>query len=576
MKKINSFIAITVFCVGSFFLFQNCFFGGAKFQNTLNLALENEVTNLDPALAFNDEVLMAIGQSYEPLLQYHYLKRPYEIIPLLAEEMPQVINGGKSLLIKIKKGIPYHTHPSFGGKTRYVCAQDFLNQIKRLAFKPLKSSGGWVFENKLIGFDEFSKRVGDSEAKFYADTIAGVKVIDEHTLRLDLKKPDTVFNNFLTLTFVVPLPIEVIQYEKNNLKDVIVGTGPFEFVQKQENRFIFKKFEHYRKDYYPTVGDRYANVEDLISSGKQEIPFLDKITFEVIDNPDLRIAKYKNRELDLVTVPKEHLDKFTNQAKSELKEVGGELKHFPSLSVDWLSFNMRDPILGKNLWLRKAVAYAINYDQYLSIISNGTNRRANSIYNPGIFGYSPSHNFPYRYDLKLAKDYLVKAGYPNGEGLPPIKFSTRSNAGVHLNTATFFKDQLAAIGIKVEIEILSFTEFLKMSRDGQLQLFLDRWIYDYPDAENLIQLLLAKNHPGINKNGYSNKEIDKLYEVFVTTSNEDKKVAAMNKIEEIVVEELPWIMLSYYSNYTLHHSHVKNFRKSSFIRNFLKYIRIQN
>ncbi|MCO4756335.1 MAG: hypothetical protein KC478_17780 [Bacteriovoracaceae bacterium] len=119
---------------------------------SLNLALSHPIKSFDPAIAFNDDSLTVIGQSLETLYQYHYLKRPYEVIPALAKDMPKISKDGKTYTITIKDKIAYSPSQGlFEGKTRYVQAQDFVNQIKRLAFTPLKSTGAWLFSGKIKG-----------------------------------------------------------------------------------------------------------------------------------------------------------------------------------------------------------------------------------------------------------------------------------------------------------------------------------------------------------------------------------------------------------------------------------------
>src|SRR6476646_10051739 len=66
----------------------------------IRLSLDNAIESLDPAKAYSDDSLVVSAQVLEPLYQYHYLKRPYEIQPLLAEGPPQISDKGKLLTIK--------------------------------------------------------------------------------------------------------------------------------------------------------------------------------------------------------------------------------------------------------------------------------------------------------------------------------------------------------------------------------------------------------------------------------------------------------------------------------------------
>jgi len=204
------------------------------------------------------------------------------------------------------------------------------------------------------------------------------------------------------------------------------------------------------------------------------------------------------------------------------------------------------------------------------VITKNTNLKSNSMFNPSINGYNPSHKLPYFYNLERAKKYFKKSGHIPGE--LKIVYSTRGTDAFNIEEGEFLKTQLAKIGIELKIDVISFSEFLKLGRAGKLQFWTDNWIYDYPDAENLLQLLISKNHPGINKSGYSNSKVDNLYKKLSKTLNTNERNGIMYDIETIVEKDLPWIMLMYESTFILQQSNINNFRKSSFIRNYVKYL----
>jgi oligopeptide transport system substrate-binding protein len=545
---------------------------------SLVMSISSELDSFDPAKVFNDDGLLVLSNVYEPLYQYHYLKRPFEIEPLIAEGKPQILEQGKKWIIKIKAGIYYHAHPAIGAH-REVTAQDFINQIKRIAWNPLRSPGRWIFTGKLVGFDQFASNVGDDLSKFLANSIEGAKIIDKYTFELELIQPDMNFINFLAMSFFVPMPEELIIYTKNNLDNVFIGTGPFEIYSYVPGaELVFNRYKNYRKDLYPSVGDRYANTEKLLESSKQQIPFLDRLTILILKESDEMWERFYEGEIDFINVPKSHtrhLFEIDGNIKNNLKNKNIELKHFSSLSSRWIGFNMRDKILGSNPNLRKAISFAIEYDEYISKLMNNSNMRANSIFLAGIPGYNPTNKLPYDYNLDRARYFLVRAGYPEGKGAPELIYSTRNSSEVAIEEGKFIKRCLERIGLKVKIQILEFADFLKKGRNGELQIWTDQWIYDYPDPENLVQLLLTKNHPGINKSGYSNKTIDDLYGRLIASPDPEEKQLIMNKIEEIIHQDMPWIMLTFESDYILHYTKLKNFRKSSFIRNFVKYLDVK-
>ncbi|MBC75442.1 MAG: hypothetical protein CME64_05440 [Halobacteriovoraceae bacterium] len=546
---------------------------GTSDSKTLNLSINNHIKSFDPAVAFNDDSLRVIGQSLETLYQYHYLKRPYEVIPALADGMPRVSKDGKTYTIKLKKHIKYKSSLK-ELKNREVKAQDFINQIKRLAFTPLNSTGAWLFKGKIKGFDEFSKIVGTDYKKMLTTPMEGLKALDDHTLKIELNRAEPNMLYFLSMIFTTPVPEELIKKFNNDLSGVLVGTGAFYLKTSSEEKLVFEKNESFRKEHYPSAGDRYANTQSLLNSSLERLPFLDRVIFHVINDEGKKWERFLNKELDILSVPKKFLATITeprSSLKEEMDRKGIKIKHFSSISSRWLGFNMQDPVIGKNLNLRKAIAHSIDFDRYLYVMSNNTNLKANSIYNPSIPGYNPSNQLSYKYDLEKAKEFLKLAGFEPGE--LTITYTTRGKQDIHFIEAEFIKSQLEKLGINVKVETVSFSEFLKRGRAGKLQFFTDNWIYDYPDAENIIQLLIGSNSPGVNKSAYKHPFVDSLYSKLAKTSIKQKRVELMEQVERQVDKDLPWIMLMFESSYILHHSNVKNFRRSYFIRNHLKYLK---
>lgn len=544
----------------------------------LSLSLDNAFDSFDPAKAYSDDSLIVAAQVLEPLYQYHYLKRPYEIQPLVAEALPLFEEKDTVLKIKLKKKIFYHDHPSFKGKPRYLKAEDFVIQFKRLAMKSLKSPGKSLFSGLVLGFDDYGDKIHEDWKKIKSTPLEGVTAADDLTLVIKMSRAEPNMIYYLALNFAVPVPWEIVEYHGNNMDKVLVGTGPYEYSGLKDNYFGMKKFANYRQDYYPTSGDRYANVEKLLDSSKEKIPFIDEVRFYVTTQEEERWAMFLKRDIDLLTVPKTFIPKLydaNGDLSAELKSKEIKLKHFPILANRWLSFNMNHPLVGKNDFLRRAIAYAIDYSKYVQVLSQNTNLRANSILVPGISGYLPAKDFRFKYDPALAKEYLNQAGFDKPGKMPTIVYSTRGNQSIHLMEAEFIKQHLEAIGLKVEIEVLSFPDFIRKGRAGELMFFTDNWLFDYPDGENILQLLVSRNFPGINKSAYSNPRIDELYDELKQTTNLDQRDRIIHQMEEIVFNDLPWIPLMYESSFVLQYPEIKNFRKSSIIRNYVKYLKLE-
>lgn len=548
----------------------------ASVRNNLELNVENIVETFDPARAYSDDALTVMAQVLEPLYQYHYLKRPYEVIPLVASSMPEVSRDGKTYSIFLRPGVFYHSHPAFQGKVRELHAEDVVTALKRVAFAPLSSPFRSFFSETLVGFKAFSDKVGTDWKLIEKTPLEGASAQGLH-LVLHLTRPEPNLIYYLAMSALAPIPWEVVEHHHNDLSHVLVGTGPYEYLGLAQNSYRMQMFDKYREDFYPTTGDRYANVQKLLTNSRERIPFVEKVNFHVLNSEESRWNAFHNNQIDILSVPRSMLPKVLSsgeQGKSALEARGIQVKHFPVQSLRWLAFNMRDPIWGKNLNLRKAIAFGVDADAYISLLSQKTNLKAHSLLVPGLPGYDPSTSLPFHYDLAKAKEFMVQAGY--GPSKPPLKlrYSTRGNQDAHISEAKFLTEQLKQLNIEVETEVLTFTDFLSKGRAGELQFFTDNWLFDYPDGENILQLLVGANAPGINKAGYKNGHVDALYDQLRITGDQQEKIQIMEKIEAQVLEDLPWIPLMYESSYVLLAPQVRNYRKSTVARNYVKYIKL--
>lgn len=547
---------------------------------TLRIALTSEVSTLDPVNSYDNVSGSVIYNIYEQLYEYHYLNRPYELKPLLAESMPIMENQGKRYVIKLKKNVRYHSHPAFNGKDRFVKAEDFITQIKRLSYIPLNSTGWWIIDGVIVGVNDFKKNVGSDFNKFKSTAIKGVTAPDDYTLIIDLTQASPQFVYKLAMSFISPVPLEVVEYEKNDLSLHPVGTGPFYLTKIDPNKeLILNKYTQYHESFYPSEGDRYANSRGLLKDSGEKIPFVDSINFKIVKDNNNRYDLFTKNELDFIVLPQEFYSQVFDDVgnlKEKIKATDIRLQTMPTLTYWWLAFNMRDPLVGKNLNLRKAIAHAIDMNKYIQLFTNNTGQKANSILPPGILGYDPSATLPYDYNREVAKDLLAKAGYPNGKNMPELVYDTRAESRISNDQAEFFKEQLSQIGIKVKIVKNNFKQYLEKSRTGHLQFFQDGWTLDYPDAENVLQLLVSTNYPpGPNASFYTNKEFNQMYDHLIKLPDGDEKKKLITKMEKEVKQDLPWIMQYYSRNFILYHDYVKNYRPSDLVWSYPKYLRVK-
>src|SRR5690606_31462869 len=94
---------------------------------------------LDPAVAYSTADHIVTGKVYDTLLEYHYLKRPYELIPGLAEVVPEPeeqADGSVRYRFVLRPDLWFQKDPCFGlsgGETRRIVADDVAFELMRIA-----------------------------------------------------------------------------------------------------------------------------------------------------------------------------------------------------------------------------------------------------------------------------------------------------------------------------------------------------------------------------------------------------------------------------------------------------------
>ncbi|MBI1966263.1 MAG: ABC transporter substrate-binding protein, partial [Betaproteobacteria bacterium] len=237
--------------------------------NILYSSFSERPKHLDPVQSYSSNEITFTAQIYEPPLQYHYLKRPYELVPLTAAAVPEprYYDGrGRRLPagaaqrdiaytvyeVRIRRGIRYQPHPAFardaGGHplyhgltraavadkykladfretgTRELNARDFEHQIKRLAHPRLHSPIFGLMADYIVGLKEYAEALKRASEELTARSgkdawldlsrypLAGVEVVDDHTYRIRIKGQYPQFLYWLAMPFFAPVPPEVDRF----------------------------------------------------------------------------------------------------------------------------------------------------------------------------------------------------------------------------------------------------------------------------------------------------------------------------------------------------------------------------
>ncbi len=551
--------------------------------NTFYTSSTAKIKGLDPAFADDLYSGLEVMRIYEGLLQYKYLKRPYQLEPALAEAMPTISKDGKTYTFKIKKGVIFQDDKAFkatNGKGRVLTAEDFVYSIKRLADPKLNSPMWWLFDNKVEGLNEWREAAQKAGKTDYSAAVSGLRAIDANTLEIKLKNRSYQFIFALAMPASSVVAREVVEEYGEEFLNHPVGTGPFKIAEYNPNsKIVYVKNPNFRKEVYPSEGEADDQARGLLADAGKPLPLVDKIVMSVHVESQPQWLNFMQGNLDVAPIPKDNFGQAVTPSKDlspEMKSKGIELFKEPSLDITHTSFNMTDPVVGKNKFLRQAISMAINVPEQIELFYNGRAISAQGPIPPGLAGYSETLNNPYKeYSLEKAKELLKKAGYPDGKGLAPLEYLSLADTTARQMTE-YFQKAMGALGIQVKVQTFSWPEFQQSLKNKKGQMWSFAWGADYPDAENFLQLFYSKNAaPGPNDSNYSNPEFDRLYEKSLTMNDSPERTALYKKMSAIVIEDTPWVFGVHRVTYGLTHPWIKNYKPHEFNHGMSKYYRIE-
>lgn len=312
-------------------------------SNTLYTSFAERPKHLDPVQSYAENEFAFIANIYQPPLQYHYLKRPYELIPFGAEVVPKPVYldaAGRRLpdhapaervafseyVIAVKKGVLYQPHPALAvdesGKPRYhalsaadlrgidtlgdfkytgtreLVAADYVHQIKRLAHPRLHSPILQLMTEYVVGLKELAGDLAKSAAGLpehaFIDLapyqLSGVRVIDRHTYAVRVRGKYPQFAYWLAMPFFAPVPPEADRFygqpgltQKNITLDWYpVGTGPYMLTVNNPNRqMVLERNPNYRGETYPVEGEPGDAERGLLQDAGKPLPFINRVVFSL-------------------------------------------------------------------------------------------------------------------------------------------------------------------------------------------------------------------------------------------------------------------------------------------------------
>lgn len=511
--------------------------------------------SLDPVKGSTTYDNMACVQFYETLLTNKYAD-PMEVEPLLLAEMPVSEDGGLTWKFRLKEGVRFHDNECFpGGKGRTVTADDVFYSIKRLADDKYELENWWLLQDTIAGFDAYKDKQNAAANFDYNAPVEGFKKINDLEFEIVLQKPVYRFLYILSMFQTSIVPREAVDHYGDDFGFNPVGTGPFildSWVPKQS--LTANKNPNYHEVLYPdrdewSRDDRRARLHR--AAGKQ-VPFVDRLEFTMFPEDQPMWLQFSLGNLGYTQVPEDYFLEAFDKASMELTEeyIRKGIRSHSTMLLDFIfrGFNMEDELVGgytkEKKALRQAISLAIDLEEINQTFYNGRTVVYDGPIPPGLRGYPEDGKSEAAYrgpNIALAKQKLAEAGYPNGEGLPAIRFYT-SQSTINVEMGEMVKRQLERINVKFEPVFLDFSTLIEAINKKKAPMFGFAWASDYPDGENNLALFYGPNEaPGSNHYNYKRAEYDAMYEQILTMEPSEERDAIYAKMRDMVLEDVPYV-----------------------------------
>ena len=429
-----------------------------------------------------------------------------------------------------------------------LTADDFIQTYRRILTPTFASEYAYLVYDYVVGAKEYY------DGKLTDFSQVGFKALDPRTLQVTLKNPTPYLLKIIASHPAwTPLPIKTIarfgpvdqKHSPWTRAGNLVGNGPFMLKEWSPNQ----KIVVVRNPYYWDA----ATVK------------LDAIEFYPIEDVATEERMFRTGQLDITyDMPNAKIDTYR-------KEYPESLRIEPYLGIYFYRCNVQRPPLNDKR-VRKALALAFDRESILKNVTRGDQQPAYAVSYPGNSGYTPVARLTG--GIAEAKRLLAEAGYPDGKGLPPIELLYNTNENHRQIGEAIQAMWRNNLGVELRLVNQEWKVYLDMQHTTNFMLARAGWIADYVDPNVFLETWVTGN--GNNDTNWSNPEYDRLYAAALAAKNEEERYAIYQKMDAILVDEVPIIPIYYYTRVHAVSPKVKGYYPTLLDHHPYKFIWLEN
>ena len=533
MKQIVALlVAATILAGAAFATGQSETGGGAEQPTVMTIAYESEPGNLNTIIWPTTSDTNVTHMVYDSLV---VPSKELEMVGRLAESWT-VSDDNRTYTFKLREGVTWHDGEPF-------TAADVEFTFRMMAH-PDYDMGSNSRVQGIVGAAEY--RAGE------ADSVAGIQVIDDYTISFTTIEP---YAPFLSDLFIGVLPEHIwsgmnpTDWAQNEANRAPIGTGPFKFVRWEGGQFI-----------------EFAANEDYFGT----VPEVDQLYFRFGDQNAL-LAAFLSGEIDVVPVPAAELETIDSSPAGELM-LGDQLTFY------YIGFNVRNEHFSDPA-IRIAMAHAVDKRQIVDTVLGRLGAVQHDIFPNSHWSHNPETP-QFAYDQDLAHELIEDAGYSMGadgfyrKGGETLGLTLEVPTGnkEREQTAVLLKQFWEEVGISTELRYQDFptlvTKLLPRTNDGRQREVTaddyDAYILGFgieADPNEYYTYFHSQTMPpnGYNFVGYSDPEMDDLFDRQLTVTNFDERQQIFWQISEHLVSRQVWLPLYYQKESYAVSDRVRNF-----------------
>jgi ABC-type transport system substrate-binding protein len=517
-------------------------------------SMDGSPGSLDPARAGSIYAKFLVVNLYDTLYRYRYLARPYQLTPNLAADMPEVSTDGRVYTIKIRPGVRFIDDPAFpGGAGREVVAQDFIYSIMRHFDPATLAQGAWIWQGRIRGLDEW--KVAGSD---YDQPVAGLRALDDHTLRIELTQPFPQLVHTLAEGHAAIVPREAVEYYGPEFSNHPVGSGPFQLSAIDSARAVMVRNPGYRQEPFSLDREGYdASTQSGLGLERLEgryPPFVDRLQIEFIGEDAARWNAFVSGQIQFIKAPVSQFDRLlASREPIRLADEFSDRYHFSASRESgfvYTNFNLADPRVGyhpdpdqarRNHALRCAIVKGFDWRRRNETFYYGIGQVFPGIIPPIAPEFDPGLHQDYvSHDPEGARRLLAENGW-NGANLPVLEYGFPSSV-TERQMFEQFRSFMLDLGFPQEkirpLTFATFADYYRAYSQREVMLMTSSWTMDYPDTENTMQLFYGPNaSPGSNSSNYNNPEYDELYRASAAMQASAERTSLYREMNQMVIED---------------------------------------